>query len=73
MIMPQGYKTFFSRSTQLSMKILLLIKDEKPTGVGISTFMNRKNSILSLSEPEKCLISCYFNTYEHIKFHDQLS
>ena len=47
----------FSCSTELSMKFLLLINVEMPTTVGISTFRSRKNSILGLSEPEKCLIS----------------
>ena len=47
----------FSCSTQLSMKVFLLINVEMPTVVGISTFMSRKNNILGLSEPEKCLIS----------------
>ena len=45
----------FSCSTQLSMKIFLLINVEMPTIVGISIFMDRKNSILGLSEPEKLL------------------
>ena len=44
-------------STQLSMKFFLLINVKMPTIVGILTFMSRKNSILSLSEPEKCSIS----------------
>ena len=44
---------FFSGSTQLSMKIFLLINVKMPTIVGILTFMSRKNSILVLSEPEK--------------------
>ena len=47
-------------STQLSMKFFLLINVEMPTIVGISTFMSRKNNILGLSEPEKCLLFCYF-------------
>ena len=34
-----------------------LINVEMPTIVGISTCMSRKNSILGLSESEKCLIS----------------
>ena len=46
-----------SCSTQLSMKLSQLINVEMPTIVGISTFMSRKNSILILSEPEKCIIS----------------
>ena len=44
----------FSCSTQLSMKFFLLINVKMPTIVGILTFESRKNSILSLSEPEKC-------------------
>ena len=44
----------FSCSTQLSMKFFLLIDVKMPTIVGILTFMSRKNSILGLSEPEKC-------------------
>ena len=44
-----------------------------PTIVGILTYMDRKNSILGLSEPEKCLISRYFHTYEQLKFYAQLS
>ena len=39
---------FFSCSTQLSMKFFLLIN------VKMLTFMSGKNSILGLSEPEKC-------------------
>ena len=42
----------FSCSTQLSIKIFMLISVKMPTIVGILTFMSRKNSILSLSEPE---------------------
>ena len=44
----------FSCSTQLSMKFFLLINVKMPTTVGILTFMSRNNSILGLSEPEKC-------------------
>ena len=44
-----------SCSTQLSMKIFLLIIVKMPTVVGNLTFMSRKNSILGLSEPEKKL------------------
>ena len=44
----------FSCSTQLSMKFFLFINVKMPTIVGILTFMNRKNSIISLSEPKKC-------------------
>ena len=55
------------------MKFFLLINVKMPTIVGILTFMSRKNSILNLPEPEKGWISWYFHTYEHLKFHAQLS
>ena len=45
---------FFSCSTQLSMTFFLLINVKMPTIVGILTFMSGQNSILCLSEPEKC-------------------
>ena len=60
-------------STQLSMKFFLLINVKMPTSVGISTFMSTKNSILLSSDPEKCRFFLYFHTYEHLKFHAQLS
>ena len=41
--------------------------------VGILTFMSRKNSILGLSEAEKKMNFLVFYTYEHVKFHAQLS
>ena len=59
----------FSCSTQLSMKIFLLIKVKMPIIVGILTFVSGKNSILGLSEPTKSLISRLFYTYEHLKIH----
>ena len=43
----------FSCSTQLRMKFFPLINVKMPTIVGILTFINRKNSILGLSEPGK--------------------
>ena len=55
------------------MKFFLLINIKMPTIVCILTFMNWKNSILGLSEPKKSWISWYFYTYEHLKFHAQLS
>ena len=44
----------FSYSTQLSMEFFQLINVKMPTIVGILTFMSGKNSIVDLSEPEKC-------------------
>ena len=64
----------FSCSTQLSMKFFPLINVKMPTiVVGIFTFRSGKNSILGLSEPKISQISWYFYTYEHLKFHAQLS
>ena len=48
-------------STQLSTKFSLLINVKMPTFVGILTFVNRKNSILGSSEPEKCWIFLLFS------------
>ena len=62
-----------SCSTQPSMKFFLLINVKMPTIVGILTFMSGKNSILGLSEPEKCWISWYFHTCEQLNFYAQLS
>ena len=67
-----GYKTF-SVLNSFSMKFFLFINVKMPTIVGILTFMSRKNSIISLSEPTRSQISIYFYTYEHVKFHAQLS
>ena len=43
----------FSCSTQLSLKMFLLINVKMPTVVGILTFMSGKNSILGSSESKK--------------------
>ena len=58
------------------MKFFLLINVKMPTItiVGILTFMSRKNSILGLSEPENPeFLDIFIRTYEHLKFHAQLS
>ena len=54
-------------------EIFLLINVKMPTTVGILTFMSWKNINLGLSEPEKGPIFLIFYTYEHLKFHAQLS
>ena len=44
--------------------------------LGILAFMSRKNNILGLSEPAKkaeFLDIYFFYTFEHLKFHAQLS
>ena len=63
----------FPSSTRLSIKFFPLINVKMPTIVGILTFMNMKNNIISLAELKKCWIFCDFYTYEHLKFHAQLS
>ena len=63
----------FSCSTQLSMKFYPLINVKMPTIVGILTLMSGKNSIQGLPQPKTSRISWYFYTYEHLKFHAQLS
>ena len=63
----------FSCSSQLCMKIFLLINVKMPTTVGILTFMSGKNSILALSGPKKLNFLIFFYTYDHLKFHAQLS
>ena len=68
----RGYTTVFMLHS-IEHEFFLIINVKMPTIVGILTFMNRKNSIISLSEPKKCWISYDFYTYEHLKFHAQLS
>ena len=55
------------------MDFFLLINVKMPTIVGILTFLSMKNSILGLSEPNISQISSFFYTYEHLKFHAQLT
>ena len=63
----------FSCSTQQSMKFVLLINVKMPTIVGILHLWAGKNSILGLPEPKKPNFLILFYTYEHLKFHAQLS
>ena len=51
---PEVIKLFVLNSAEHDFFLLI---NEMPTIVGISTFISRKNSILRVSEPEKCLIS----------------
>ena len=55
------------------MKFVLLKNVKMPTIVGILTFKSRKNSILGLSEHKKAEFLHIFYTYEHLKFHAQLT
>ena len=63
----------FSCSTQLIIKFFLLINVKMPTIVDILTFRSGKNSILSLSKPKKAKFLDILYTYDHLKFHAQLS
>ena len=63
----------FSCSAQLSLKFILLINVKMPTIVGILTFMSRINYWFLSFETEFSTNFGYFNIYEQLKFHAQLS
>ena len=63
----------FSCSAQLSLKFILLINVKMPTIVGILTFMSRINYWFLSFETEFSTNFDYFNIYEQLKFHAQLS
>ena len=67
----QGYKNVMLNSAEHD--FFLLINVKMPGAVGILIFMSRKNSGRGLSAPEENLISWYFYTYDHLKFHAELS
>ena len=69
------YRIFIKKnscSTQVSIKLFLLINVKMPIIVGILTSMSGKNIILDLSESKKAKFLDIF-IYEHLKFHAQLS
>ena len=63
----------FSSSAQLSLKFILLINVKMPTIIGILTFMSRINYWFLSFETEFSTFFDYFNIYEQLKFHAQLS
>ena len=63
----------FSCSAQLRLKFILLINVKMPTIVGILTFISRINYYFLSFEPEFSTNFDYFNIYEQLKFHAQLS
>ena len=63
----------FPCSTQLSMKLILLIKVKMPTIVGILTFISRINTTLESDKARNIVIFQHFTCYEQFKFHAQLS
>ena len=66
------YQTFFSCSTQLSLKFIVLINVQMPTIVGILTYISKINYQLLRFEPEFSTNFDYFSIYEQLKFHAQL-
>ena len=67
----QGY--FFSYSTQLSTKFILLINVEIPTIVGILTFINAINIASERLKAITFFIYLYFYYYKLLKCRAQLS
>ena len=63
-----GSEVIKTCSTQLSIKLFLLINVKMPTIVGISAFMSRTNSILGLSESENANFLDIFLLMSKIKF-----
>ena len=63
----------FSYSTQLSMKIILLIDVKMPTIVGILTFISMINATSERLTARNFFISRYFSFYEQLKLRAQLS
>ena len=58
---PRGYKLFFTCSSQLSTKFILLINVRMPTFVGILTFISTINTTFERFEGRKFLICWYFS------------
>ena len=63
----------FSCSTQLSMKLILLIYVKMPTIVGILTFISMINTTSEKLKARNLFICGYFRFYEQLKFRAQLS
>ena len=64
---------FFSCSTQLSTKFILLINVKIPTIVGILTFISMINTTSERLEARNFFICRYFSVYEQLKVRAQLS
>ena len=72
-IRSEGYKTFFSYSTQLSTKFILLINVKMPTIVGILTLISMINTTTERMKARNFSICRYLSIYEQLKFCAQLS
>ena len=64
---------FFSCSTQLSMKIILLIDVKMPLIVGILTIINMINTTSESLKAITVFVFQHFSFNERLKFHAQLS
>ena len=64
---------FFSYSTRLSTKFILLINFKMPTIVGISTFITMITTTTERLKARHFFICRYFSVYELSKFCAQLS
>ena len=69
---PRGNKTFFSCSTQLSTKFILVINVKMLTGVGILTFISMINTTAERLKARTFFNCRYFSFYEQFKFCAQL-
>ena len=68
----RGY-IFFSCSTQLSTKFILLISVKMPTIVGILTFISMINTTNERLKAINFFVCWYLSFYEQLKFRTQLS
>ena len=64
---------FFTWSTQVSLKFILLMNIKMPTIVGILIFICRIDFMLSSDKQEESLNCLYFNVNEQSKFYCQLN
>ena len=69
---PEVIKPFL-RSTQLSIKFIMLINIKMPTIVGILTFISMINNPSESLKARKIFIFQHFSFYEQLKFRAQLS
>ena len=60
---------YFSCSTQLSMKFIMLIIVKMPTIVGILTLISMINTTSESLKARNVFIFQHFSFYEHLKFH----
>ena len=69
---PQGYKTFFLCSTQLSMKLIMRVNVKMPTTVGILPFISMINTASEHLKARTIFIFQHFRFYEQLKFYAQI-